>query len=60
MKKFCKSLREIAVEIISAKEKPMIPLTDDENNQYEMQEFCHTCNERFCNDEGDEVYIKPL
>ena len=57
MKKFCKSLREIAMEIISAKEKPMIPLTDDENNQYEMQEFCHTCNERFCNDEGDEVYI---
>ena len=34
----------------------MIPLTHDEYNQYKMQEFCHICNERFCNDESDEVY----
>ena len=43
MKKFCKALKKIAMKIINAPQKPMIPLTDKENEYHQTQELCHIC-----------------
>ena len=40
MESFCKDLRDHAVNIISYKEKEIIPLTDKENESYEKQKVC--------------------
>ena len=47
IEKFCKNLKELAIETISYKEKEMIPLTDKENKCYEKQKECHTCKKSF-------------
>ena len=39
------------MEIISYKEKEMIPLTDKENKFYEKQKQYHICKEEFCTNE---------
>ena len=48
----CKKLKASAMEIISHKEKEMIPLTHEENNFYNEQEVCYICKEKFCMDEN--------
>ena len=40
MKSFCKDLREQAMKIMNYEKKEMIPLTDEENELYEMQKVC--------------------
>ena len=48
MERFCKDLRELAMEIISYIKKEMIPLTDKETEFYEKQKVFHICKKEFC------------
>ena len=41
------------MKIINYEKKEMIPLTDEEKESYENQEFCHICKEEFCTDEDN-------
>ena len=52
IKNFCKDLKELATEIISYKEKEMIPLGDQEITLYENQKVYHICKEKFCYDKN--------
>ena len=59
IKKFCKMLKNHAMETISHEEKEMIPLTDEEISP--MKSKCHVTSEhvtyvkkKFCLDENDE------
>ena len=52
IEKFCKDVKELAIEIINYEEKEMIPLTDKEIKFYEEQKACHTCKGGFCYDEN--------
>ena len=54
MEKFCKDLREHAMKIIDYEKKEMIPLTNEENEYYEMQKNCYICEKRFNTDKNDE------
>ena len=47
MKKICKHLKEHAMKIIYCEKKEMIPLTHEENDSYENQSVCHTCQKEF-------------
>ena len=39
----------------------MIPLTDNENKSYEVQEKCHICQKEFCYDKKRNLkYTKKL
>ena len=58
MKKFCKALKKIAMKIINTPQKPMIPLTDKENEYHKTQELCHICKTVFCNDENNKEQKK--
>ena len=37
----CKDLREYAMKLINYEKKEMIPLTDEENELYEMLKACY-------------------
>ena len=41
MERFCKYLREHAMKIINYEKKEMMPLTDEEDELYEMQKVCY-------------------
>ena len=43
MERFCKNLREHAMKIINYEKKERIPLTNEENEYYEMQKVCYIC-----------------
>ena len=43
MKNFCKDLRENATKIISCEKKDMLPLTKEEEENYNNQEVCYIC-----------------
>ena len=43
IKKFCKDLKELGMEIINFKKKEMIPLTNKEIKLYEKQKLCYIC-----------------
>ena len=43
IKKFCKDLKELGMEMINFKKKEMIPLTNKEIKLYEKQKFCYIC-----------------
>ena len=45
MKKFCKSLKEQAMEIIKFKKKKMKPLTNEQ--QKYICKICYICKEKF-------------
>ena len=47
MEMFCKDLREHATEIINYEKKEMIPLTNEENELYEVQKVCYICKKIF-------------
>ena len=53
MESFCKDLRDHAVNIISYKEKEIIPLTDKENESYEKQKVCQICKKEFITNKND-------
>ena len=44
MKKFCKDLREHATKIINYEKKNMVPLTTNEEINYNKQKTCYICN----------------
>ena len=43
IKKFCKDLKELGMEIINFEEKEMILLTNKEIKLYEKQKVCYIC-----------------
>ena len=47
MKKFCKNLREHARKIINCEKKDMIPLTKEEEENYNNQKVCYICKKEF-------------
>ena len=50
MEKFCKDLRDQAMKIINYEKKEIIPLTDEEKQSYEKQEFCYIHEKEFSTD----------
>ena len=48
IKRFCKNVKEVAIEISNYKEQEMIPLTDKEIKFYERQKVCQVCKKVFC------------
>ena len=47
MKRFCKDLKEHAKKIINCEKKDMIPLTKEEEEDYNNQKVCHICKKEF-------------
>ena len=47
MKKFCESLREHAMKIISFKKKKMKLVTKEQQESYENAKICYTCKDKF-------------
>ena len=47
MKRFCKDLKEHAKRIINCEKKDMIPLTKEENEDYNNQKVCYICKKEF-------------
>ena len=47
MKKFCKDLKEHATRIINHEKKKIIPLTKEENINYNDQKVCYICKKEF-------------
>ena len=50
MKRFCKDLKDHATKIIDFKKKPMIPLTKEEEDNYNKENTCYICKKDFNND----------
>ena len=50
MKRFCKDLKDHATKIIDYKKKPMIPLTKEEEDNYNKENICYICKIYFNND----------
>ena len=47
MKRFCKDRRENATKIINCEKKDMLPLTKEEEENYNNQEVCYICKKEF-------------
>ena len=60
MKMFCNDLKEKAMRIINYEQKPMIPLTNEENESYENQQICHICEREFCTDKDNKEEFKKI
>ena len=50
MKRFCKDLKDHATKIIDFKKKSMIPLTKEEEDNYNKENICYICKKEFNND----------
>ena len=50
MKRFCKDLKDHATKIIDFKKKTMIPLTKEEEDNYNKESTCYICKKDFNND----------
>ena len=50
MKRFCKDLKDHATKIIDFKKKIMIPLTKEEEDNYNKANICYICKKEFNND----------
>ena len=50
MKRFRKDLKDHATKIIDFKKKAMIPLTKEENDNYNKENTCYICKKDFNND----------
>ena len=57
MKKFCKDLKEYAIETINYEKEKMIPQTDEENMSYKIQKVCYICK-KVNNDKTDKNSFK--
>ena len=53
MESLFKDLREYAMKITNYEKKEMIPLTDGENELYEMKRVCCICKKTFSTDKND-------
>ena len=51
--KLCNNLKDQAMKIITTGKKEMVPLTDNEKWDYEIQNYCHICRRKFCYDKED-------
>ena len=51
MKRFCKDLKDHATKIIDFKKKLMIPLTKEEEDNYNKENICYICIIYFNNDD---------
>ena len=51
MKRFCKDLKDHATKIIDFEKKTMIPLTKEENDNYNKENTCYICKKDFNNDD---------
>ena len=49
-KRFCKDLKDHTTKIIDFKKKTMIPLTKEEEDNYNKENICHICKKDFNND----------
>ena len=49
MKKFCESLRELAMKMINFKKKKMKLFTKEQQESYKNATSCYICNEKFEN-----------
>ena len=58
MEGFCKDLREHAMKIMNYEKKETIPLTNEENELYEMQKICYMCKIIFYTDKNDKKAFK--
>ena len=56
--RFCKNVKELAIEISNYKEQEIIPLTDKEIKFYERQKVCHICKKWFCYDKDKDSEFK--
>ena len=56
MPKFARALKIMAKIMINTPQKPMTPLTDEENRKHEESNHCHICNEEFCHKKEDKEY----
>ena len=54
MKRFCADLTDHRREIINSEKKEMLPFTDEENDSYNNQTFCHICKKKFNDRTSDE------
>ena len=50
MRRFCKDLKDHAIKIIDCKKKDMIPLTKEEEDNYNKENICQICKKDFNND----------
>ena len=50
MRRFCKDLKDHAIKTIDCKKKDMIPLTKEEEDNYNKENICHICKKEFNND----------
>ena len=50
MKRFCKDLKDHTTKIIDFKNKTMIPLTKEEEDDYNKENICYICKKEFNND----------
>ena len=50
MKTFCKDLKDHATKIIDFKKETMIPLTKEEEDNYNKENICYICKKEFNND----------
>ena len=51
MKRFCKDLKDHATKIIDFKKKTMIPLTKEEEDNYNKENICYICKKEFNNND---------
>ena len=47
MRRFCKDLKDHIIKIIDCKKKDMIPLTKEEEDNYNKENICHICKKEF-------------
>ena len=52
MKRFCKDLKDHATKIIDFKKKTIIPLTKEEEDNYNKENTCYICKNDFNNDKA--------
>ena len=56
MNKFCKDFKDHATKIIDFKKKTMIPLTKEEEDNYNKENTCYICKNDFNNDKVKDHY----
>ena len=57
MRRFCKDLKDHAIKIIDCKKKDMIPLTKEEEDNYNKENICHIFKKEFNNDKVGIIVI---
>ena len=58
MKRICKDLREHATKIIDCEKKDMLPLTKEEEENYNNQEVCYICKKEFITSDNKHYKVR--